>query len=333
MKELPKIGKLRLENPFFLAPMDGVNSASFRLLCRKRGASLIYTGLIHADGIVELNKQLGEEEAIKKLINPVKEEKPLAIQLVGKNIDNLKESVNIIEKYADLIDFNAGCPSTNVLANKEGAFFSKHPEQMYKVLSKLREEVKLPFTVKIRSGWDSNSINAVEVAKEIENIGLDGLAIHPRTRKQMYSDKADWKLVKEIKEKVNIPVILSGDVFNVPLTKKAFEVTNTDFIMLGRAARVNPSLFTQVNDFWSKDEMKIPGKTYGKEYVDPVKDYLEYLEYYKTLENRYSVSELRDHSLWTAVECKNVKEIKRNLMQCQTEEEIVKIIKEMEFFI
>jgi len=323
-----KLGNLELENRFLLAPMEAVNCSSFRLLCRMRGASLVFTDMVDTDKFVESLNELHPEEAVRKFINPLKEEKPLAIQLGGSNIINIIKTLNIVENYADVIDFNAGCPLSYVLGKKAGSYLIKHPEQLYKIVKRIRENTKKPLTVKIRSGWDTSSINAIEVSKKLEDIGIDGLIIHPRTRKQGYSSRADWQLVRKIKDILKIPVVLSGDVTNLYLAHMALLHTKVDFIMIGRAAKNNPSIFSKLariknmNDFPKK-----PRTLYDKTKEDAKKDFIEFLELYKKYEHRYSLSEIKDHALWLVRELKNSSLLKKKILNIDSEEEIIRLFK------
>lgn len=318
------IGSLKLANPYILAPMEGVNCASFRVLCKRRGASLVFTDVIDADEFAFYVKNNSIEEAVARYINPQKEEMPLAVQLAGAKIDNLAVSVEVIQKYASVIDFNIGCPLKDVLAKKAGAYLMKHPEQLYKILRVLRQQVKIPLTLKMRSGWDEE--NALEICKEAEAIGIDAVTIHPRTLKQGYQGDANWQLVKKIKSTINIPVILSGDVVSSESAQKAFEVTGCDCIMVGRAARVNPSIFKHLNE-----KTKGHTKIYCKDGKEAKSDFKDFLELYKHIEFRYKFSQVRDHALWFATECKNNTEVTQEIIASENEDDLASIMNRLVF--
>ncbi|MCF7859223.1 MAG: tRNA-dihydrouridine synthase [Candidatus Cloacimonetes bacterium] len=327
-----RIKNLELDNPFFLAPMEAVNCTSFRLLCKKRGASLVFTDMVDADIFMEKVSELGKEKAIKLLINPHPEEKPLAIQLGGANIETLKKTIAIIEPIADLIDYNIGCPLPYMLGKKGGCYLMKHPDQLYKIIKELRIAITKPFTVKMRSGWDKNSINALKIAKELEILGVDALTIHARTRVQKYQDKSDWPLVRKIKESVNIPIILSGDVTNSYLAHMAFAHTKCDFIMIGRGAKNNPSIFVDLNNYWKTKKQPIkPTNIYDKK-TDMVKrDFKYFIELYERVENRNNLSELKDHTLWFARECQNNKELTQKFLLAKNKVQLHKLFNKVYF--
>ncbi len=325
------IGSFTPSNPFFLAPMEAVNCASFRILCRKRGAALVYTDMVDADKFKEHSDNSSVKDAIKKLINPQPDEKPLAVQLAGSNIDNLLFAAEHVQKYCSLIDFNAGCPLSYMLGKKGGCYLMKHPDQLYRIIKALREKIKIPFTVKLRSGWDDSSINVVEVSQELEKLGVDAVAVHARTLKQGYAKKSDWQLVRKVKDSVNIPVILSGDVSNPYLAYMAFQHTKADFIMIGRAARANPSVFTLLKKADYSTMPAKPSSDHMKDKVSPLKDFLDFLKLYKERETRSSFSEIRDHALWTSIGCKGHAVIAPRVYKAKSERQLLDILRRLRF--
>jgi len=320
------IGNITPTSRYFLAPMEAVNCASFRVLCKRRGAGLIYTDMIDADKFIEYAKEFSNEDAIKVIANPQPEEQPLVIQLGGRNLDNLKQTMDILLPYAKIFDINLGCPLGYMLGKKGGCYLQKHVDQLRPWLKELRAHCKIPLTIKIRAGWDKSSINAIEVSKIAEQVGIDAIAIHPRTRKQRYQENADWFLVKRIKQVVKIPVILSGDVTNLDSSIKATNKTGADYIMIARAAKNNPSIFEQLNN--PKKYKTIPGKlrTYNKYQIDPIQDFKDWLKLYNGLETRHKISEIQDHALWTSSECVGHKEIVQEIKAADTEEQILKLV-------
>ena len=356
LSTLPPIGKdtttrnsetsvFRPQNPFFLAPMEAVNCASYRLLCKQRGAALVYTDMIDADKFKEYadancgeknETQIGINAAIEHYVNPQKDEYPLCIQLGGANIQNLIFTIEHLQPIATVIDFNVGCPLPYMLAKKGGAYLSKHPDQLKKVIIAMRAAItKVPFTVKIRAGWDTDSINAVEVAQLLETLGVDAVCVHARTRVQGYRDKADWQLVRRVKEAINIPVILSGDVTNTYTAHMAFAHTKCDYIMVARGAQNNPSIFTQLNAWYkTASPANLPPKpntTYDKNARDAIADFQAFFELYKIREHRFKLSELKDHALWTARECKNAADVKQQIIKVSEEMQLLDIIKRLTF--
>ena len=326
-----KIKNLELENPFFLAPMEAVNCTSFRLLCKKRGAGLVFTDMIDADIFIDSVNEIGTEEAIKKYVNPLEQERPLCIQIGGGKIETLVKTANILSSYCDMIDYNVGCPLGYMLGKKGGVYLMKHPNILEKIVKELRENISLPFSVKIRSGWDEKSINAIEVSKMLERLGVDAITIHGRTRKQLYKRRADWQLVRKIKEDAKIPIILSGDVTNSYMAHMAFMHTKCDFIMVARGAMNNPSIFKSLNQYYKEYKEKgiepaKPFTTYEKRKEDVVKDFEEFLELYNKIEQRYKFSELQDHAIWSVREAKNNTELKQEIINSKTEQELKEIV-------
>jgi len=236
----------KLESPAILSPMAGVTDVAFRTLCKRYGAGLTYTEFVSGTAIVKgYNKTL-------KMIETDNTEKPVAVQLFGNSIDDVVSAAKLIQDKFDIIDVNCGCPAWKVIKTGAGSEMLRSPEKIAAFISKLVDAVNKPITVKIRAGIDENSINAVEVAKLIERAGAAAIAIHGRTQQQGYSGKADWEIIKKVKENVNIPVIGNGDVFTPEDFKEKLEFSKVDFIMIARGAIGNPFIFQQINDYLKK---------------------------------------------------------------------------------
>jgi tRNA-dihydrouridine synthase B len=232
----------------------------------------------------------------------------------------MAKAAQIVEPHADIIDINLGCPDQKVLANKAGAFLIKHPEQMKKMVSKVISAVNKPVTAKIRIGWDDKSINAVEVSKILEDVGVDAIAIHGRTRKQGYTGKANWKIIKEVKEKVNIPVIANGDVFQPRDYQRIIDRTNADFVMIGRGSIGNPQLFENCIRYIKNKPL------IEKDVKLAYELFTEFVGYYEKYCPRDNFSEIRQHAMWLLKGIDKGAELKNKVSRTKNIEEIKEII-------
>lgn len=235
------IGSVELKGNLLLGPMAGVTDLPFRLLCKEKGADLVFTEMISAKGIQYNNKNT------ESLLAVAEKERPAAIQLFGADPFILSETAKRIEdRNFDILDINMGCPVPKVVNNGEGSALMKTPELIGEIVRKVSEGIKKPVTVKIRKGFKEDQINAVEVAKIAEENGAAAITVHARTREQYYSGKADWEIIRSVKEAVSVPVIGSGDIFTPMDAKRMLEQTKCDAIMIARGARGNPWLFEQI---------------------------------------------------------------------------------------
>ncbi len=300
-----KIGNLKLENNLILAPMLGVNCRAFRIMCRQHGAGLVCSPMVNVESLKVKGKDLLDD-----YVDIAKEERPISVQIVGNRIDLIKDSVEFLQDHADIVDLNFGCCDQDVLANKSGAFFIKHPEQLSKVINAAADSCNLkPLTAKIRIGWDDKSVNAVEVAKMIEDAGAAAVAVHARTRKQGYSGKADWTVIRKVKESVNIPVIGNGDVTSPETAKMMIEKTSCDALMIGRGAMGRPWLFSQIKDFFESGRYD-PHPGTKQRYAL----FKEFLGLYEQ-QRRQKFSEVKQHAMWLTKGMKMGKEAKNSLMR------------------
>lgn len=233
----------KLKSPAVLSPMAGVTDVAFRTLAKKYGAALTYTEFVSGTAILRANT------ATLRLIQTDPSEKPVAVQLFGSNVEDVVAASQLMEQKFDIIDVNCGCPAWKVIKTGAGSEMLKKPEGIASFVNKLVSAVHKPVTVKIRTGIDDKKINAVEIAKIIEDAGAAAIAIHGRTQQQGYSGTANWDIIKQVKEAVNIPVIGNGDVFTPEVFQQRLEESGVDAIMIARGALGNPAIFKQINDY------------------------------------------------------------------------------------
>lgn len=247
-----KIGNVVLENNLVLAPMAGVCDLPFRVLCKEQGAGLVCMEMVSAKGIYYHNKNT------EILLTTVPEERPVSLQLFGADPNIMSEMAKRIEdRPFDILDINMGCPVPKVVNNGEGSALMKQPRLIYEIVSKMVKAVHKPVTVKIRKGFDEEHINAVEIARIAEEAGAAAIAVHGRTREQYYSGKADWNIIRQVKEAVSIPVIGNGDLLSGEDVQAMKEQTGCDGFMIGRGAQGNPWIFRQILHYLETGE-KLP---------------------------------------------------------------------------
>ena len=256
-----RIGNVELDNPFILAPMAGVTDLPFRLLCREQGAGLLCMEMVSAKAIHFGNKNT------RALMEIHPQEKPVSLQLFGSDPDLMAEiAAQIEEEPFDILDINMGCPVPKVVNNGEGSALLKNPALVREIVTKVSRAIKKPLTVKIRKGFDDTCVNAVEIARILEDSGAAAVAVHGRTREQYYSGRADWDISRQVKEAVSIPVIGNGDVDSPEKAEAMFRETGCDGVMIGRASRGNPWIFHQLNTYFES------GKVEKKPELSEVKD-------------------------------------------------------------
>ena len=321
------IGNIEIKNGIVLAPMAGISNPTFISIAQELGVGLAFTELISSEAIIRNNaKTLEMLKGIDEITIPV------GVQLFGSNSDSMAEAAKIItELYPNVfIDINMGCPVPKIaIKSGGGSALLKNPELIREIVTKVVAAVDVPVTVKIRSGWDSEHINAVEVAKIIEESGAKALSIHARTRAQGYSGKADWNIIKEVVKNVSIPVIGNGDVQSCYDAKKMLDDTKCSAVMIGRALMGNPWLIKECVDYLDKGAL--PKKVGFNEKIDMMEYHLN-----KLIENTsesQAVLEIRGHLLNYLKGLPENKEIKNNICKCKSSEEIIKILEEYRDFL
>lgn len=321
------IGNIEIKNRVVLAPMAGISNPTFISIAQELGVGLAFTELISSEAIIRNNaKTLEMLKGIDEITIPV------GVQLFGSNPDTMAEAAKIItELYPNVfIDINMGCPVPKIaIKSGGGSALLKNPELIREIVTKVVAAVDTPVTVKIRSGWDSEHINAVEVAKIIEESGAKALSIHARTRAQGYSGKADWNIIKEVVKNVSIPVIGNGDVQTCYDAKKMLDDTKCSAVMIGRALMGNPWLIKECVDYL--DNGTLPKKIDFNEKIDMMEYHLN-----KLIENTsesQAVLEIRRHLLNYLKGLPENKEIKNNICKCKSSEEIIKILEEYRDFL
>ena len=288
MKKL-KIGNVELDNPYILAPMAGVTDLPFRLLCKEQGAGLLCMEMVSAKAIQYNNRNT------KALLEIHPEELPVSLQLFGSEPDTISEIAKRIEELPfAILDLNMGCPVPKIVRNGEGSALMKNPKLVYEIVSKTAKAIQKPVTVKIRKGFDDTCINAVEIAKIIEEAGASAVAVHGRTREQYYSGKADWDIIRQVKEAVSIPVIGNGDVVSGESAIAMMQQTGCDGVMIGRGAQGNPWIFSELVEY--EKTGKIPERPNLEELKKMILRHAQLQVEYKG--EYLGIREMRKHVSW-----------------------------------
>ena len=317
--ESVKIGSIELRTPLALAPMAGVTDLPFRLICARYGCGLTVSEMVSAKGLLYKNVKTTEMLRIDE------GERPTAIQLFGSVPQELAVAAKQVEASgADIIDFNMGCPVPKIVNNGEGSALMRRPELAYEVLAAMVDAVKIPVTVKFRAGWDENSINAVEIAQLMEKAGVAAVAVHGRTRKQFYEGKANWDIIREVKQAVNIPVFGNGDIHTVEDGLRMLKETGCDGLMIGRGADGNPWLFQRLAAVL--EGKPLPAEPTLEQRLEQVREHLHMLVDFKG--EVIAVKEMRRHVCTYLKGMPKAAEYRSRFHQMDTEAQFLSLLDE-----
>ena len=314
------IGNVKIQNPIVLAPMAGICNSAFRRICKEMGCGLVYAEMVSDKAITFHNKKTLD------MLLMTEEERPLSQQIFGSDKESFVESAKYIYEHMhpDIIDINMGCPVPKVAVRAQaGSALLKNPNKIYDIVKSVVEAVPIPVTVKIRSGWDSSSINAVEVAKVIEKAGASAICVHPRTRSQGYSGKADWNIIREVKENVSIPVIGNGDVKTPEDVIKMMKETHCDAVMIGRGVLGNPWIIENALHLLKGEETRMISPA---EKVDMCLKHLSMLQELKN--EKLACLEIRSHISWYFKGIPMAKELKNKVYQTTNIHDIIFLLNE-----
>lgn len=313
------IGNVKIKGKAFLSPMAGTSNSAYMKICEEMDVGYAVTELISSEAITRGNKK-----TFDMLNGYDKLNIPVAVQLFGSNSKVMGEAARIIDdmKLFDVIDINMGCPVTKIaVSSSSGSALLKDPEKVGNIVSSVVSSVKVPVTVKIRSGWDHKSINACEIARICEENGASAITIHGRTRSDGYGGKVDLDIIKKVKESVSIPVIGNGDIKNGKDAENMMNYTKCDAIMVGRAALGNPWVFKSINNYFSGIDEYIPTLN---DRVDMIKRHLDYLLEIKP--ERTAILEMRTNASYYLKGISGTKDIKEKIFKCKTKNEFIKVI-------
>ena len=315
-----KIGNVKISNQVVLAPMAGICNSAYRQICKDMGCGLIYAEMVSDKAITYSNQKTID------MLYMTEKERPISQQIFGSDKESFVEAAKFIEKEMkpDIIDINMGCPVPKVAVRAQaGSALLKDLDKIFDIVSSVVSSVNVPVTVKIRSGWDSNHINAVEVAKVIEKAGASAICVHPRTRSQGYSGKADWNIIKEVKENVSIPVIGNGDIKSPEDAKRMLEETKCDAVMIGRGVLGNPWLIKNIVNYLDGKEV------IDVSIVDRIDMCLKHLKLLDSLKNeKLACLEIRNHISWYFKGIKGANELKNNVYQTTNIHDIILLLNE-----
>lgn len=314
-----KIGNVEIKNQVVLAPMAGISNTAYRQIIKEMGAGLIFAEMVSDKALV-----YGSEKTFD-LLKMSDMERPIAQQIFGSDVNSFVKAAKLVEDkmHPDIIDINMGCPVPKVaIKSQAGSALLKNPDKIKEIVSAVVKAVSVPVTVKIRSGWDANSVNAVEVAKVIEKAGASAITVHGRTRAQGYSGNADWNIIKQVKEMVSIPVIGNGDVTSAEKAKEMLDFTGCDAVMIGRGVLGNPWLINECVSYLESGI--IPPKPSAREKIEMLKRHYQLLV--DSTSEKQAILEIRTHALWYIKGMPKSAYIKNEICKTKNSEDLFKIL-------
>lgn len=312
-----KIGNVELKNNLILAPMAGITNLPFRVICEKYNPGMVCTEMASSKAIFY------NDNKTKRLLNTEGEKRPISFQIFGSDEEAMAYAAKYVSKFADIIDINMGCPAPKVVKNGDGSKLLLDLDKVKTIMQAVVENSSVPVTVKIRKGWDNDHIVAVEVAKIAQEVGISAITVHGRTRSEFYTGNADWDIIKQVKQSVDIPVIGNGDIVDGKTALKMFQDTGVDGIMIGRGALGNPWIFREIQYFLETGkELKPPTK---EEKLEIIKQHIELAVEEK---GDIAVKELRKHISWYTKNMPNSTDFRSSINKIESKEELITKIDE-----
>ena len=312
-----KIGNVELENNLILAPMAGVTNLPFRMICKKFGPGMVCTEMASSKAMFH------NDQKTKRLLNTTGEKRPISFQIFGSDEETMGYAAKYISEFADIVDINMGCPAPKVVKNGDGSKLLLDLEKAQRIIKSVVKNSQVPVTLKIRKGWDKENIVAVEIAKIAEKEGISAVTVHGRTRSEFYTGKADWNIIKQVKENVKIPVIGNGDIVDEETALRMFQETGVDGIMVGRGSFGNPWIFKKIIHFLKTGE-KLPDPSI-EEKLEIIKEHINLAVEEK---GEIAIKELRKHIAWYTKNLKNSSEFRNSVNKIESKEELIEKLDE-----